>query len=289
MYECIIIGSGPAGITASIYMARAGLKVLIISKNDSKLRKAEKIENYYGFENPISGDVLNQKGINQAKNLGIEFLEDEVIGVKITDNGEYEINVVNQDVKQRYITKKLVIATGVSRNIPQIKGMNKLEGKGLSYCAVCDGFLYKNKKIAVLGYGNYAIKELGFLLNSTKDIVLLTNGNDVKKNDFSIEVNKKKIKELLKKDNGIDVIFDDDTCMNVDGIFVAYGVASCVDFAKKLGAKIEKNYILVNEKMETGVPNVYACGDCTGGILQISKAVYQGTIVGLEVAKKIYK
>ena len=164
MFDSIVIGSGPAGITASIYMARAGLKVLVISKKESTLDKAEKIENYYGFEKPISGKELKENGIKQAKRLGIELLEKEAISIKYSENDTYEVIVANQGIDEIYIAKTVVLATGVNRNTATIKGIKEFEGRGISYCAICDAAFYRNKNVAVLGSGNYAIGEIEELL-----------------------------------------------------------------------------------------------------------------------------
>ena len=288
MYDCIIIGSGPAGIAASLYMARAGLKILIISKNESSLDKAEKIENYYGFELPISGKQLNENGIKQAKMVGAEFLEKEVIAIKYAENNCYEIIIANQGKDEKYVTKTVVLATGVNRNKPNIKGIKEFEGKGISYCAICDAAFYRNKNVGVLGNGDYAIGEIQELLPIVNSVTMLTNGLEhVEYRSDKLEINTKKIREFRGNSKIEEIEFDDDTKQEISGIFIAQGTASSVDFAKKLGAMIEKNYIIVNEKMETTVPNIYACGDCTGGLLQISKAVYEGTVAGLEIIKKL--
>ena len=146
---------------------------------------------------------------------------------------------------------------------------------------------YKNKNVAVLGNGYYAIEEIDNLSNVTSNITMLTNGKNAIENRKDIEINTKKIKEFDGEKNIEKIVFEDGTSKNIDGVFIAEGTASSVDFAKKIGAKIIEDYIVVNDKMETNVPNIYACGDCTGGILQISKAVYQGTVAGLEIIKKI--
>lgn len=290
MYDSIIIGSGPAGITASLYMARAGLKVLIISKNESSLDKAKKIENYYGFENSISGNELKQNGIEQAKRLGTDILEKEVIGIKYADNNCYEIVVANQGIHEKYIAKTVVLATGINRNKPNIKGIKEFEGRGISYCAICDAAFFRNKDVAVLGNGDYAIGEIQELLPIAKSVKMLTNGLEhVEYRSDKLDINTKKIREFRGGNKIEEIQFEDDSIEEISGIFIAQGTASSVDFAKKIGAMIENNYIVVNEKMETTVPNVYACGDCTGGLLQISKAVYEGTIAGVEIINKLRK
>ena len=280
MYDVIVIGSGPAGITAAIYAKRRNLSILVISKGNGTLQKAEKIDNYYGFENGISGKELYVNGIKQAKNLGIDFIEDEVINIEYIN--QFTIETVNS----KYEAKAVILATGVSRNVPNIKGIKEFEGKGVSYCAVCDSFFYKGKDVAVLGDGNYAIHEFETLKPVASSVTILTNGNTMVENrDSSIEVNSKKIREFRGDTKLKEVEFEDNTIQNLNGVFIAMGTASSSDLARKIGARIENNNIIVNENMETTVPGLFACGDCTGGLLQISKAVYEGAKAGLAVLK----
>ena len=280
MYDVIVIGSGPAGITAAIYAKRRNLSILVISKGISALQKAEKIDNYYGFENGISGKELYENGIKQAKNLGIDFIEDEIINI------EYINQFTVETVNSKYEAKAVILATGVSRNVPNIKGIKEFEGKGVSYCAVCDSFFYKGKDVAVLGDGNYAIHEFETLKPVASSVTILTNGNTMIENrDSSIEVNSKKIREFRGDTKLEEVEFEDNTIQNLNGVFIAMGTASSSDLARKIGARIENNNIVVNENMETTVPGLFACGDCTGGLLQISKAVYEGAKAGLAVLK----
>ena len=280
MYDVIVIGSGPAGITAAIYAKRRSLSILVISKGIGALQKAEKIDNYYGFENGISGKELYENGIKHAKNLGIDFIEDEVINIEYIN--QFTIETVNS----KYEAKAVILATGVSRNVPNIKGIKEFEGKGVSYCAVCDSFFYKGKDVAVLGDGNYAIHEFETLKPIASSVTILTNGNTMVENrDSSIEVNSKKIREFRGDTKLEEVEFEDNTIQNLNGVFIAMGTASSSDLARKIGARIENNNIVVNENMETTVPGLFACGDCTGGLLQISKAVYEGAKAGLAVLK----
>lgn len=280
MYDVIVIGSGPAGITAAIYAKRRNLSILVISKGNGALQKAEKIDNYYGFENGISGKELYENGIKQAKNLGIDFIEDEIINI------EYINQFTVETVNSKYEAKAVILATGVSRNVPNIKGIKEFEGKGVSYCAVCDSFFYKGKDVAVLGDGNYAIHEFETLKPVASSVTILTNGNAMVENrDSSIEVNSKKIREFRGNTKLEEVEFEDNTIQNLNGVFIAMGTASSSDLAREIGARIENNNIIVNENMETTVPGLFACGDCTGGLLQISKAVYEGAKAGLAVLK----
>ena len=288
MFDCIIIGSGPAGITASLYIVRAGYKVLVISKSESALNKADKIENYYGFKESISGKELIKNGIEQAKRLGVNILEKEVVSIKFSNDNFYEVIVNDPNVEEKYMAKNIILATGVSRNKSNIEGIKKFEGRGISYCAICDAAFYRDKNVAVLGNGPYAIQEINELLPIAESVTMLTNGNEVLDNiSKNIIMNKKEIKRFVGNKKIEEIQFEDGTTQKIDGVFIAEGEASSVDFAKKIGARVEKNYIIVNDKMETNVPNIYACGDCTGGILQISKAVYQGTVAGLEVINKL--
>ena len=281
MYDVIIIGGGPAGITAGIYIKRAGFKVLIISKGEGALIRTEKIENYYGFKN-ISGKDLYENGLKQLENLNIEFVKDEVVQLNYTS--QFEVTTVNNIFQAKYV----VLATGVSRNVPNIKGIKEFEGKGVSYCAICDAFFYRNKDVAVLGSGNYAIHEAEILKPVVKSVTLLTNSEKLVENrDIDLNVNEKKVREVRGFEKVDEIVFEDDTAQNINGIFVAIGTASTNDLARKIGARVENNKIIVNDNLETTVLNLYACGDCTGGILQISKATYEGTKVGLEIVNKL--
>ena len=280
MYDVAVIGSGPAGITAAIYAKRRNLSTLVISKGNGALEKAKKIDNYYGFANGVSGKKLYENGLDQAVNLGVEIVQDEVINIELKDN--FTIETVNS----KYDTKSVILATGVNRNIPNIKGIKEFEGKGISYCAICDSFFYKEKDVAVLGEGNYAIHEFETLKPIANSVTILTNGGKIVQNRSNgVVVNEKKIKEFRGTNKLEEVEFEDDTKQKINGVFIAVGTASSTDIARRIGARIENNNIVVNENMETSVPRLYACGDCTGGILQISKAIYEGTKAGLAVLK----
>ncbi len=282
MYDVIILGAGPAGISASLYTKRANLKTLILYNDKSGLEKASLIENYYGFKNGITGEELYNIGIEQAKNIGVEVLKEEV--VKIENNIEH-FNVVT--TKNEYQTKNLILATGNKKNRPKIKGIEKFEGKGVSYCAICDGFFYRNRSVAVLGSGNYAISETNELINIADNITILTNGKEAPEfRADNVKVDTKEIEEIEGTDKVEEVKFKDGTTIKTDGIFVAEGVAGSSEFAKKLGIITQKDKIVVNENMETNIKGIYACGDCTGGLLQVSKAVYEGAKAGLEVIKR---
>ena len=281
MYDVIIIGAGPAGISASIYAKRGNLNVLVIYNDKSSLEKAERIDNYYGFENGIYGNKLYQEGINQAKNLGVYVKNEEVIKIEFEETG-YSVTTL----KGKYKSKTIILATGNKKNTPNIKGIKEFEGKGISYCAICDGFFYKYKDVVIIGSGNYAISETNDLINITKQITILTNGNKAPEiRADNVKINEKGIKEIKGDKRAEEIEFVDNSKLKTEGIFIAEGIAGSLEFAKKLGIITKNNKIIVNEKMETNVPGIYACGDCTGGLLQISKAVYEGTVAGLEIIK----
>lgn len=281
IYDVIIIGAGPAGISAGLYTQRANKKTLIIYNEKSSLEKANKIENYYGFPNGISGKELYQNGIMQAKNLGIELKKEEVIKIeKIKET--FEVNTSNR----KYISRNVILATGNKKNTPDIKGIKELEGKGISYCAICDGFFYRGKDVAVLGSGDYAISEVNDLLNVANKITILTNKKKVP--DFRAENVKVETRGVIavKGENQLESIeLEDGTKLEVDGLFIAQGVAGSTDFARKLGALVKDNKIVVSDKMETTIQGLYACGDCVGGIYQIAKAINEGMIAGISASK----
>lgn len=195
---------------------------------------------------------------------------------------------VVETVNGEFESKSVILATGKPRITPKIKGIKEFEGKGVSYCAICDAFFYKNKNVAVLGSGNYAIHEVKQLLPVAKSVLLVTNGEKAVENrDINIDINEKTIKQVRGIDKVEEIEFFDNTKLEVSGIFIAVGTASSTDLAKKIGAITESNNIKVNEKMQTSVKGLYACGDCTGGLLQISKAVYEGTVAGLAVINDV--
>ena len=282
IYDVIIVGSGPSGISASLYTKRANLHTLIISNGIGILEKVGNIENYYGLNLNTNGSKLQQIGELQAKSLGIEIKKEEVMQI------EYNTNFIVKTLNHTYEAKTVILATGSNRKTLKIKGLKELEGKGVSYCATCDAFFFRNKDVGVLGSKEYALHEADELLPVAKSVTLLTNGEElVEKRIEGIEVEERKIRELRGTEKINEIEFEDNTKKKIDGIFVAIGTASSSDLARKLGVRIEEktNNIVVNEKMETNMSGLYACGDCIGGTLQIAKAVYEGMIAGMSVIK----
>ncbi len=289
LYDVIIVGAGPAGISASLYVGRANLKTLVLyagesasNEEASALEKTDKIENYYGFANGVNGKKLYEEGIEQAKNIGIEIKNEEVVKI------EREDKFIITTSKAQYKTKSVILSTGNKKNKPKIEGIKDLEGKGVSYCAICDGFFYKNKNVAVLGSGDYAISETNDLINIANDITILTNGKTAPEfRADNVKIDTRKVKAIKGENRVEKVEFEDGNNLEVDGVFVAQGVAGSGEFAKKLGLETQKENIVVNQNMETNIKGLFACGDCTGGVLQIAKAVYEGMIAGMQAIKYI--
>ena len=280
MYDVAIIGAGPAGISASLYAKRANLNVLVLYFGESNLEKSSKIDNYYGFAEGISGDNLYENGISQAKKLGVDVKRLEVIGI---ENLGKTYNVKTE--AENFETKSVIIATGNRKVKPSIKGIAEFEGRGISYCAICDAFFYRNKNVAVIGNGKFAVNEATELSHVVNKVTILTNG--LEKPECEFEVNTNKISAINGKEKVNDIEFEDGSKLEIDGVFIALGEAGASDFAKTLGIIQNGENIKVNDKMETNVKGVYACGNITGGLLQICKAVYEGAQAGLSVVNYI--
>ena len=280
MYDVTIIGAGPAGISASLYAKRANLNVLVLYFGESNLEKSSKIDNYYGFAEGISGDNLYENGISQAKKLGVDVKQLEVIGI---ENLGKTYNVKTE--AENFETKSVIIATGNRKVKPSIKGIAEFEGRGISYCAICDGFFYRNKNVAVIRNGKFAVNEATELSHVVNKVTILTNGLENPECEF--EVNTNKISVINGKEKVTDIEFDDGSKLEIDGVFIALGEAGASDFAKTLGIIQNGENIKVNDKMETNVKGVFACGNITGGLLQICKAVYEGAQAGLSAVNYI--
>ena len=287
MKKVIVIGSGPAGISASLYLQRSGnIDTTIISKGMGALEKAEKIENFYGFETAVTGAELHKRGVAGAKNLGVQFLEEQVVSLNFDENFK---PIVETD-KNKYTADAVLLATGSARKSADIQGLKEFEGKGVSYCAVCDAFFYKNKDVAVLGNGEYALHEALVLAETSKSVTMLSNGFDAA---IDIPENIRLIKKKMISVNGENTVqsvtFDDGEILNISGIFVALGVAGSTDLARKIGVEVSDNKIVVNDDMQTNIPFIFAAGDCTGGILQVSKAVADGAKAALAMIRFLKK
>ncbi|XMB72845.1 NAD(P)/FAD-dependent oxidoreductase [Mycoplasmatota bacterium WC30] len=268
MYDAIVIGGGPAGATASIYLQRFKKNVLLIMKDSGALGKTAHIDNYYGFEDTITGPELLARGIAQAKRLGVEVIEDEVLNIESFP--EFIVKTINAEYK----TKSVLLATGKNQVNLRVKGFNDFIGKGISYCAICDGFIYRNKKIGLVGNKEFMEEELEILKNFSKDITIFTNSMELKV-DVDETVVLDKITEI-KGEETIKKVVTENGEYDVDVLFIAIGSPSASDFALRMGAFLENNNIVVDENYMTNISGLYAAGDCIGGLLQIVKATSDG-------------
>ena len=282
MKKLVIIGKGPAGISAALYAVRGGLDVTIVAKDGGALQKADKIDNYYGFDGGISARKLLEDGENQARTLGVQFVTDEVVGVEFAESG-FAVKTLSKDLEANAV----VLACGTSRNVPPIENIEKFEGRGVSYCAICDGFFFRKKKVGVIGSAGYAKSEYGVLKNIIDDVTILTDG---KQPSFdSLPFTDKKIKSFEGGEKLEEVVFEDGTSEKYDGEFVACGSAGAFELAKKLGLEIDGNKIVTDDKRATNIPGVYAAGDCVKGLQQIAKAVYDGMLAGTQAIRYLKK
>jgi thioredoxin reductase (NADPH) len=275
--DALIVGSGPAGCSAALYLCRAGFQVTLIGSRAGALERAERIENYYGLTQPLSGRDLAQTGRLQALALGAQLLEDEVLSVDWNDDFAAQLSS-----GRTLAAPTVLLATGKARSTPAIPGLKALEGRGVSYCAVCDAFLYRGRTVAVLGGGDYARHEMEELLPLAGQVVLLTNGAEQKFTPpEQVAVHTAKLTRLRGELALQGAALEDGTELELDGCFVALGNASAGDLARRLGARLDGDNIAVNPRQETNVPGLYAAGDCTGSFAQIAFAVAEGAKAAL--------
>lgn len=285
MPELVIIGGGPAGLSAAIYAVRAGLAAHVLYKDDGALGKTDKIENYFGFPDVISGAELLSRGRAQAERLGAQLHRTEVTGIEYADTG---FTVKTTDGERH--ADAVLIATGSPRAVPDITGIREFEGRGVSYCAVCDAFFYRGKAAAVLGQGEYALEEARVLLAVAESVTLLTNGQDAPAPlPAGLSVDTRRISSIEGGETVERVVFADGEALALDGVFVALGTAGSTDFARKLGAPLDGTHIKSAADGSTMVPGLFAAGDCTGGLLQVAKAVSDGAAAAMSTIKFLRK
>ncbi|HJB34634.1 MAG TPA: NAD(P)/FAD-dependent oxidoreductase [Candidatus Blautia merdipullorum] len=277
MEKLIIAGAGPAGVSAALYAVRSGITPLVLHKGGGALEKAVKIENYYGLPHPVTGAELYKNGLKQLESFQVPVVEEELLAVEY--DGDYTVRTT----EHTYHSKALILATGAKRNPLALKELKKYEGSGISYCAVCDGFFYRGKEVAVLGNGPYALHEAKVLEPLAAKVTILTNGKEADFNGedtASIQIETKKVISAGGDETLSYVQLEDESRLPISGLFVALGTADSTDIARKLGLIIENNHILIEPDTSTPLPGLYAAGDCTGGMLQIAKAVYEGAMAG---------
>ncbi len=278
--QAFIIGGGPAGVSAALYLARAGQNVCIVENGPGALARAHKIENYYGTT--ATGSELYAQGLAQAKALGVSIINDEVINVDYVDGFTVTCKGLSEVLK----APALILATGTKNITLKLPGLAQLEGRGISYCAVCDGFFFRKKHVAILGNGAYALHEAEYLRQLAASVVILTNGAEGELAQAAgYNVITTKLKAVSGQEQLQSVLFEDGSSLNIDGLFIALGTADSTDIARKLGAELSGRFIRINNDGATNIPGLFAAGDCTGGLLQVAKAVYEGAGAGLSAVQ----
>lgn len=279
--DALIIGKGPAGVQAALYMYRANVRPLIIGKDLGASEQAQIVDNFYGYPS-IGGPELIEIGIKQATDMGIEVVTDEVLSIRYED----EKYIVTTPLTT-YKVIALLLATGTQRTIPRVRKIRNFHGKGVSYCAVCDAFFYRNKTVGVLGNASYAAHEAAELVEICDKVYVFTDGKDLEAEfDPRCIIITDKLKTVLG-DEKVSGLETDLTVINLDGIFVALGSASSTDIATQIGLEVANGRIVVNSEQETMIPGLYAAGDCTPGPQQIAKAVSDGCIAGMNMVSYV--
>lgn len=285
--DVLIVGAGPAGVSAALYARRGGLDVTIVTKGieTGGLSQAEKIENYYGFPDPISGRELLRRGAEGARRLGVHFVTGELLGLSFNDTFDGFHGELADDAIE---APTVVLAAGAARRTLPVPGLKEFEGKGVSYCAICDAFFYRGKTVAVVGAGDYALHEAQILLPHAKHVLLLTNG-EVPPADVPeyVEVRTEKLLAVEGEDRVSRVVLSGGQQVPLQGLFLAIGTAGSSELARKIGAMLDGANVKVDASQATNVPGLFAAGDCTGGLLQVAKAVHEGAVAGLSVLRYI--
>jgi thioredoxin reductase (NADPH) len=297
VWDIIIIGGGPAGITAAIYTARAGMSTLVIEKAHpgGQLWWSESIENYPGFPNGISSMDLAGNIEKQARNFGAEFISEEI---KKIEKAKGCFKVETESGKELSACG-IVIATGAAMKQLGVKGENKFLGKGVSYCAVCDGPLFRDKTVAVIGGGNTACEEAEYLTRFASKVYLIhrrpelravqMHRQQVEENE-KIELLLEKEIEEIKGDGTVNALnFKDGTSIDLDGVFIFVGLSPSTGYLKDF-VDMEHGFVITDEKLMTSVKGVFAAGDCRkGSFRQVVTACGEGAFAGEETRKYIEK
>lgn len=283
-FDCVVVGAGIAGMTSAIYLKRSNVNVLLLDSEapGGLLNKITSIENYPGF-NKITGSELAYKIYEQVTNLGIEVRYGNVLEIKD--------NIVTTDIEQ-IKTKKVILAIG--RKARKLENTNDV--LNISYCALCDANLYKNKIVAVIGYSNSAIEEAIYLSEICKKVIVIGRGSSFKGEQILIEkLNNLKnveiyldcvIKNLKKENNVLKEIETNKGNFKIDGMFVSIGYEPNSSFLTNIDK--ENGYIIVDDKMKTNIDYIYACGDIIKkDIYQLTTAVGEATIAAINVKKDI--
>ena len=289
MFDVAIVGAGPAGLTAGIYCARYGLKTIIFEDptNISQLAIAPFIENYPGFEG--SGFDLIKKMKEQALKFGATHKFEKVVDIK--KNGEKFI--IKTD-KSEYEAKAIILATGGKHKELGVEGEKEFRGRGVSYCAVCDGFFFKGKKVIVVGGGNSALVEAMYLKDLGCDVTVVHRRDKFKADEIiqrqfyekNIPVLWNTVVEKIVGTNKVEKVIlrnvktGEKSEMEVNGVFIAIGIKPQTELALKLGVELDsEGYIKVDRNQATNVEGVFAAGDCCNNPLkQVITACGDGAI-----------
>ncbi len=288
-YDLIIVGSGPAGLTSGIYGARARLKTLLLEKNilGGQALTTEKIENYPGFPEGISGPDLMKRMEDQAKAYGLTVQTGEVSGIELA--GDQRNVFLNQ---KKISSRALVIASGSEPNLVGVEGEEKFRGKGVSFCATCDGFFFREQKVAVIGGGNRAVQEALFLTKFCSQIYLVHRRDQLRATKIlqerllshpKIEILWNSVLEKIEGKNQVEAVkvknLKKETVfsLEVNGVFIFVGMKPNNQFLKGILELDEKGFINTDGNMQTSVPGIFAAGDIRSKKLrQISTAVGDG-------------
>lgn len=293
MYDVIVIGSGPGGMTAGIYAARREMKTLIIGKDlGGQLVWANEIENYPGFEMIKSFELITRIK-DQTLKAGVEFKEDEVKKIERTAEG----NFLLYTSRETFETRTVIIAMGLSPRRLAAPGEIEFGGRGVSYCANCDGPFYKGKNVAIVGGGNSALDAAEFMSKIAKQVYLIHRNDNLKAFDSLINEVKTRDNIEILLNNEITNISGDQKVekmmlvnnknnaereLDVDGIFIEVGRIASTDLVNEFVDRNDKNQIIINSKTETKTPGIFAAGDVTDcEFKQITVAMGQATIAAL--------
>lgn len=297
VYDVIIIGAGPAGLTSALYLGRSNLSVLVIEKpNIGSLLMAHKIENYPGIYGSPSGKLIYETMKKQASEFNVEFTFATLLGFDINDTEK----IVKTDVSN-FFTKTIIIATGTFKNTEKkIPGESEFLGKGVSYCATCDGAFTKNLVVSLCGKGEEIIEEALFLTKFSKEINLFITENKTEEYDILLK-NFKNVNiffnSIVTSINGKDYVENIKVLMNgkekiikTDFIFLYLGTKSTSELFNEIAILDKNGYIITDENMNANYEFVFAAGDIRSkNIKQVTTATSDGTIAALNVLKYILK
>ena len=298
MYDTIIIGAGPAGMTAALYAARSNLKVALLERGipGGQMNNTADIENYPGYAN-ISGPELAKKMFEPLENLGVEHLFGLV--EKIEDRGDFK-EIITED--ERFETKTVIIASGANHRHLGVPGEEDYNSRGVSYCAVCDGAFFRDEDLLVVGGGDSAVEEAIFLTRFAKSVTIVHRRDELRAQKVLQDRAFANEKIRFVWDSVVESIHGDErkvtgvTFKNVKtgevsqaefgGIFIYVGLDPVSEFAADLGITDEAGWILTDHQMKTSVAGIYAVGDVRQKDLrQITTAVGDGAIASQEAYK----